>query len=97
MTTNTRRWDHKVVSEDEALELALGTPLELWLGYDGETEEDRAAREFAASDILAEQPELYDRVTSLAADVLLIHLLGLGHVTSQPRARRTNASGTAAA
>ncbi|MEU7318040.1 hypothetical protein [Streptomyces sp. NPDC007083] len=58
---------HEVVTEDDALELALGTPLELWLGVADESAEERAARLDAARDILAEEPELYDRVTALVA------------------------------
>ncbi|MEU4968485.1 hypothetical protein [Streptomyces smyrnaeus] len=61
---------HEGVNENDALELALGTPLELWLGVDGESAEERAARLDAARDILAEEPELYDRVTALVAEGL---------------------------
>jgi len=32
---------HEVVTEDDALELALGTPLELWLGAVDESAEER--------------------------------------------------------
>ncbi|QHF98129.1 hypothetical protein DEH18_00685 [Streptomyces sp. NHF165] len=61
---------HEVVTEDDALELALGTPLELWLGVADESAEERVARLDAARDILAEEPELYDRVTALVAEGL---------------------------
>ncbi|WSS46381.1 hypothetical protein OG220_21665 [Streptomyces sp. NBC_01187] len=61
---------HEVVTYDDALELALGTPLELWLGVVGESAEERAARLDAAWDILAEEPELYDRVVALVAEGL---------------------------
>ena len=68
---------HEVVTEDDALELALGTPLELWLGVDGESAEERAARLDAARDILAEEPELYDRVSALLAEGLASALTSL--------------------
>ena len=55
---------------DDALELALGTPLDLWLGVDGETDAERAARQDAARDILADEPELFDRVSALAAGLI---------------------------
>ncbi|AXK35885.1 hypothetical protein DVA86_27935 [Streptomyces armeniacus] len=65
-------------SDVDALELALGTPLDLWLGpEDGETAEERSAREHAARDILTEEPELYDRVTALAADAVREFVVGL--------------------
>ncbi|MFI9203906.1 hypothetical protein [Streptomyces sp. NPDC053048] len=47
------------------IELALGTPLELWLGEPGEGEEERAARLDAARDILAENPDLADGIRPL--------------------------------
>lgn len=61
----------EVVYDIDALELTLGTPLELWLGpEDGETAEQRAARRDAARDILMEEPELYDRVITLVAEAV---------------------------
>ncbi|MFE5768704.1 hypothetical protein ACFQ7O_10120 [Streptomyces sp. NPDC056485] len=60
----------EAVSVDEFIELALGTPLELWLGVEGETEEERAARMDAARDILAENPNLPDDVSRIAAQVI---------------------------
>ncbi|MEU8872396.1 hypothetical protein AB0D24_14710 [Streptomyces javensis] len=53
----------------EFAELALGTPVELWLGVEGETDEERAARLDAARDILAdpEYSELPDDLVRLAA------------------------------
>ena len=57
-------------SDDDALELALGTPLELWLGTEGETAEEYAARRDAARDILADEPELFDRVSALVAGLI---------------------------
>jgi len=57
-------------STDEFLELALGTPLDLWLGEDGESEAERAARMDAARDIIADDPTLLDRTASLVVDVI---------------------------
>lgn len=59
-------------STDEFIELALGTPLDLWLGVQGESNEERAAREAAARDILADDPGLFDRVSALAADLIAV-------------------------
>ncbi|MGW0840184.1 hypothetical protein ACWD26_08465 [Streptomyces sp. NPDC002787] len=67
--------DHQAVTATEFAELALGTPVELWLGVDGETEEERAARLDAARDILAD-PEfasLPDDLVRLAARVVDDH------------------------
>ncbi|MFF6957392.1 hypothetical protein [Streptomyces sp. NPDC008317] len=61
---------HRALSTDDFLELALGTPPDLWLGVDGEGAEERAAREAAARDILADDPALYDRTTALAAETI---------------------------
>ncbi|WP_274916536.1 hypothetical protein [Streptomyces sp. WZ-12] len=61
---------HQVVTTVDALELALGTPLDLWLGADGESREERAARLDAARDILGADPDLYDRAVRTAATVL---------------------------
>ncbi|MFJ9104833.1 hypothetical protein ACIRJM_40960 [Streptomyces sp. NPDC102405] len=66
---------HQAVSEAEFAELALGTPAELWLGVDGESEMERAARLDAARDILAD-PEfrsLPDDMIRLAARVVEEH------------------------
>ncbi|MBO8191376.1 hypothetical protein ITI46_06670 [Streptomyces oryzae] len=73
---------HEVVTENDALELALGTPLELWLGVSDESGEERAARLDAARDILAEEPELYDRVTALVAEGLAAMVSGPSTVRS---------------
>lgn len=73
---------HEVVTENDALELALGTPLELWLGVADESAEERAARLDAARDILAEEPELYDRVTALIAEGLASMVSGPSTVRS---------------
>ncbi|MGW1765335.1 hypothetical protein ACWCQL_14835 [Streptomyces sp. NPDC002073] len=60
----------EAVSADDFIELALGTPVELWLGVDGETEEERAARLDAARDILAENPNLPDDISRIASEVI---------------------------
>jgi hypothetical protein len=61
---------YRATTTDEFLELALGTPLELWLGEEGESAEQQAARQAAARDIIADDPSLFDRTTALAADVI---------------------------
>jgi len=60
----------QAVSAEDFAELALGTPIELWLGVDGESEEERAAREDAARDILADNPNLPDGLVRMAAQVI---------------------------
>ncbi|MFF4044954.1 hypothetical protein [Streptomyces sp. NPDC001816] len=65
----------EAVTAAEFAELALGTPVELWLGVDGESDEERAARLDAARDILAD-PEyrgLPDDLVRLAARVVEDH------------------------
>ncbi|MER5914647.1 hypothetical protein ABT124_30280 [Streptomyces sp. NPDC001982] len=59
----------------DVLELALGTPLALWLGEEGEGEQERAARLDAARDILAdpEYRDLPDALVRLAAQVIDEH------------------------
>ncbi|MEU9057023.1 hypothetical protein AB0D37_42755 [Streptomyces sp. NPDC048384] len=66
---------HQAVTAAEFAELALGTPLELWLGVEGETDEERAARLDAARDILAdpEYRDLPDDLIRLAARVVEDH------------------------
>ena len=66
---------HQAVTDTEFAELALGTPLELWLGVEGESDEERAARLDAARDILAdpEYRELPDDLIRLAARVVEEH------------------------
>ncbi|WP_329290403.1 hypothetical protein [Streptomyces sp. NBC_01455] len=63
----------RALSADDFAELALGTPVELWLGVKGETEEERAARLDAARDILAENPEMPDDLIRIAAGVVEAH------------------------
>ncbi|GGT54260.1 hypothetical protein [Streptomyces purpureus] len=66
---------HQAVTDAEFAELALGTPVELWLGVEGESDEERAARLDAARDILAdpEYRELPDELIRLAARVVEDH------------------------
>ncbi|WCE02227.1 hypothetical protein PGH47_29005 [Streptomyces sp. HUAS 31] len=61
---------HPADTTHDFLELALGTPVELWLGVEGESEEERGARLDAARDILADYPELPDRAVQVAAKAL---------------------------
>ncbi|MGW7460087.1 hypothetical protein [Streptomyces sp. NPDC054797] len=89
----------EAVSVDEFIELALGTPLELWLGVEGETAEERAARLDAARDILAEDPDLPDDVSRVAAQVIEANAPELFNVVPlmrRPVGRRTARKGAAA-
>lgn len=63
---------HQAVNDAEFAELALGTPVELWLGVEGESDEERAARLDAARDILAdpEYRDLPDDLIRLAARIV---------------------------
>ncbi|MEV5877813.1 hypothetical protein AB0L75_27025 [Streptomyces sp. NPDC052101] len=63
---------HEAVTDAEFAELALGTPVELWLGVEGETAEERAARLDAARDILSDPQfrDLPDDLIRLAARVV---------------------------
>ncbi|MFJ5608413.1 hypothetical protein ACIQCJ_03400 [Streptomyces sp. NPDC093221] len=61
---------HVAVTATEFVELALGTPLDLWLGVEGESGMERAARLAAAGDILADDPGLPDRATRIAAEAI---------------------------
>ncbi|WP_433890708.1 hypothetical protein [Streptomyces sp. CA-111067] len=94
---------HTALTTDDFLELALGTPLALWLGEDGETPDERAAREAAGRDILADDPGLFDRTTALAADTIgrtmpeLLHLAPAGRPALTGRRRnQTRGKGWAA-
>ncbi|MCC5479067.1 hypothetical protein [Streptomyces barringtoniae] len=60
----------QAISAEDFAELALGTPVELWLGVEGESDEDRAAREDAARDILADNPNFPDDLVRIAAQVI---------------------------
>ncbi|MFF4804029.1 hypothetical protein ACFY1U_37580 [Streptomyces sp. NPDC001351] len=81
---------HQAVSVNEFIELALGTPAELWLGVEGETEEEAAARLDAARDILADNPELPDDVARVVAEVIEAHAPDLFNVVplTRPAGRR---------
>ncbi|MEU0894222.1 hypothetical protein [Streptomyces massasporeus] len=81
---------HQAVSANDFIELALGTPVELWLGEEGETSEERAARLDAARDILADNPELPDDVARIAAEVIEAHAPELFNVVplTRPAVRR---------
>ncbi|NGN64115.1 hypothetical protein G5C51_09385 [Streptomyces sp. A7024] len=57
---------HQAVTDEDFAELALGTPLELWLGAEGETAEERAARLDAGRDILTDNPALPWRADRIA-------------------------------
>ena len=60
----------QAISPEDFAELALGTPVELWLGEEGETDEECAAREDAARDILADNPNFPDDLVRIAAQVI---------------------------
>ncbi|NUK11756.1 hypothetical protein HRW18_28030 [Streptomyces lunaelactis] len=84
---------HVAVTATEFVELALGTPLELWLGVEGENELERAARLDAARDILAAYPELLDTVSKVAAEAIeafapeLFNVIALPQRSPRRRAR----------
>jgi hypothetical protein len=90
---------HQAVSTNDFIELALGTPVELWLGEEGETEEERAARLDAARDILADNPGLPDDVARIAAEVIEVHAPELFNVVplARPAVRRRSSRTGAAA
>ncbi|MFI6696693.1 hypothetical protein ACIBLA_34095 [Streptomyces sp. NPDC050433] len=90
---------HTAVTADEFVELALGTPLDLWLGVEGESEMERAAREDAARDILADDPSLVDRTSTVATETVEALAPDLFNVVTLPRhtARRVRAGKRAAA
>ncbi|MGW6707005.1 hypothetical protein ACWGDE_19235 [Streptomyces sp. NPDC054956] len=89
----------EAVSVNEFIELALGTPLELWLGVEGESAEERAARLDAARDILADNPDLPDDVSRVAARVIEANAPELFNVVPliRPAARRRTRSRKGAA
>ena len=79
----------QAISAEDFAELALGTPVELWLGVEGESDEERAARLDAARDILTD-PEfrsLPDDLVRLAAQVVETHP-DLFNVVPLPRPAR---------
>ncbi|WP_030667964.1 hypothetical protein [Streptomyces cellulosae] len=88
----------QAVSAEDFAELALGTPVELWLGVEGETDEERAARLDAARDILADNPELPDDLIRTAAEVIEENpdLFDVIPLIRHARRRRTARKGVAA-
>ncbi|MFG2220173.1 hypothetical protein ACGFN1_36140 [Streptomyces sp. NPDC048685] len=72
---------HFAANTTEFIELALGTPLDLWLGVEGESEMEREARLDAARDILADNPDFPDRVSRVAAEAIEAHAPELFNVT----------------
>ena len=76
---------HRAESTTEFIELALGTPLDLWLGEEGESEPEQAAREAAARDILADDPGMVDRTTALAVETIGRTMPELLHLAPAPR------------
>ncbi|MEU8716422.1 hypothetical protein [Streptomyces sp. NPDC048663] len=91
----------QAVSAEDFVELALGTPVELWLGVAGESEMERAARLDAARDILAapEYRSLPDDVARIAAELIEAHAPELFNVIplARPASRRRPRSGKGAA
>jgi len=90
---------HRADTPQDFAELALGTPAELWLGVDGESDEERAARLDAARDILAdpEYSTLPDDLIRLAARVVEEHPDLFNVVPlARPTRRRTMRRGAAA-
>jgi hypothetical protein len=90
---------HLAATDNDFVELALGTPVELWLGVPGESEEERAARLAAAADILADDPTLPDRVSQVAAEAIEAYTPELFNLAPMPRpaARRRKTRGGVAA
>ncbi|MFE6620302.1 hypothetical protein [Streptomyces sp. NPDC057740] len=88
----------EAVTVEDFAELALGTPVELWLGVEGETDEERAAREDAARDILADNPEMPDDLVRIAAQVIEDNpdLFDVIPLTRPARRRRPARKGVAA-
>ncbi|WP_405890275.1 hypothetical protein OG427_17985 [Streptomyces sp. NBC_00133] len=86
---------HVAVTATEFVELALGTPLDLWLGVEGESEMERAARLDAARDILAAYPELPDDVSRVAAEAIEAFAPELFNVVplARPAGRRRSRGG----
>ncbi|NED11283.1 hypothetical protein [Streptomyces sp. SID9124] len=91
---------HEAVSDNDFVELALGTPLDLWLGVEGESEMETAARMDAARDILADNPDFPDRVSRVAAKAIEAFAPEIFNViplpVRQPARRRTRRGGVAA-
>ncbi|WP_405956660.1 hypothetical protein [Streptomyces phaeochromogenes] len=88
----------QAISTEDFAELALGTPVELWLGVEGESDEERAAREDAARDILADNPEMPDDLIRIAAQIIENNpdLFDVIPLTRPARRRRAARKGVAA-
>ncbi|MFZ3558790.1 MULTISPECIES: hypothetical protein [unclassified Streptomyces] len=84
---------HQAVDGTDFVELALGTPVELWLGVEGESEMERAARLDAARDILAENQHFPDDALRVAAEAIEEHAPDLFNVVPlvRPTSRRRGA------
>ncbi|MGD6753817.1 hypothetical protein [Streptomyces sp. BH105] len=76
---------HQAVDGTDFVELALGTPVELWLGVEGESEMERAARLDAARDILAENQHFPDDALRVAAEAIEEHAPELFNVVPLAR------------
>ncbi|MFE4682575.1 hypothetical protein ACFRNJ_17315 [Streptomyces sp. NPDC056721] len=90
---------HQAVSDVDFVELALGTPLELWLGVEGESEMERVARLDAARDILADNPGLPDdaiRVVAEAVEDFAPELFSVVPLAQSVARRRSARKGAAA-
>lgn len=88
---------HEALSTNDFVELALGTPVELWLGVEGESEMEREARMDAARDILADNPDLPDDVSRIAAEAIEAYAPELFNVVPLARAGRRSVRKGAAA
>ncbi|WP_326760989.1 hypothetical protein OHB35_36485 [Streptomyces phaeochromogenes] len=88
----------QAISTEDFAELALGTPVELWLGVEGESHEERAAREDVARDILADDPDLPDDLIRMAAQIIEDNpdLFDVIPLTRPARRRRAARKGVAA-
>ncbi|MHC0431482.1 hypothetical protein ACX6XY_14990 [Streptomyces sp. O3] len=93
---------HQAVSDTDFLELALGTPLELWLGVKGENEQERAARLAAARDILAENLDMPTEALRVAAEAIesrteqLVNVVALARPATTRTRTRAHRAGVAA-
>lgn len=79
---------HQALTPADFIELALGTPVELWLGVEGESEVERAARLDAARDILADDPGMPDDAIRVAAAAIEEHAPELFNVVPLARPGR---------
>jgi hypothetical protein len=76
---------HVAADTTDFIELALGTPVDLWLGVENESPQEREARLDAARDILADAPHLADDTLRLAAQVIEDHAPDLFNVVALPQ------------